>query len=167
MDRIDSPGATVDNKFTEGSPTGGVPATVVSATWLNDVQEEIIAVMTSAGISPLPGVQDQLLSALQYLLQHPTGGGSGTNYVDLGVAYGNITLQWGVFGSQLSPGANGVATLPVAFTTTFLRAIAFYDSSDTALQSTFNAHKLSLTQIKVSNSHATNGATPSWLAIGI
>ena len=42
MFRIDSEGATIDNKFTEGDPGLGVPATVVSADWLNDtVQEEL------------------------------------------------------------------------------------------------------------------------------
>jgi len=41
MFRIDSEGATLDNKYTEGDPSLGVPATVVSADWLNSVQEEL------------------------------------------------------------------------------------------------------------------------------
>lgn len=47
MNRIDSPTATVDNKFTEGNPALSVPATVVSADWLNAIQEEICAVIES------------------------------------------------------------------------------------------------------------------------
>lgn len=64
MHRIDVPSATPDNEFTEGSPTGGVPATTVSADWLNDIQEEIMSVLTNQGIAPIKGVQDQLLQAI-------------------------------------------------------------------------------------------------------
>lgn len=64
MHRIDGPSATPDGHFTEGSPSGGVPATTVTDDWLNDVQEEIISVLTAAGITPVKGVQNQLLSAL-------------------------------------------------------------------------------------------------------
>lgn len=41
MFRIDGPGATNDNKFTEGDPASGTRATVVTDGWLNAVQEEI------------------------------------------------------------------------------------------------------------------------------
>lgn len=67
MHRIDVPSATVDDKFTEGSPTGGVPATTVSASWLNDVQEELISILTAAGITPVKGDQDQVLTAINLL----------------------------------------------------------------------------------------------------
>lgn len=50
MFRIDSEGATLDNKFTEGDPSLGVPATVVSADWLNAVQEEISNVVETNGL---------------------------------------------------------------------------------------------------------------------
>lgn len=65
MHRIDGPGATVDNKFTEGNPVGGAPATVVSADWMNDVQEELISILSSAGITPVKGAQDQMLKAIR------------------------------------------------------------------------------------------------------
>lgn len=65
MHRIDGPGATADKKFTEGSPTTGVQATVVTAPWLNDMQEEIMSVLVDAGIAPVKGLQTQLLAALQ------------------------------------------------------------------------------------------------------
>jgi hypothetical protein len=65
MHRIDGPGATVDKKFTEGDPVGGTPATVVTAAWMNDVQEELVSVLAAAGIAPVKGTQDQLLKAIR------------------------------------------------------------------------------------------------------
>lgn len=50
MHRIDTPTATSDNRFTEGDPTIPVAATVVSADWLNAVQEELAAVIAGAGL---------------------------------------------------------------------------------------------------------------------
>lgn len=72
MHRIDSEGATVDNKFTEGNPSTGVPATEVSADWLTAVQEEIIEVLVAAGITPLKTDNTQLRQAIQSLI---SGGG--------------------------------------------------------------------------------------------
>ncbi|PQZ87675.1 MULTISPECIES: hypothetical protein [Pseudomonas] len=69
MHRIDGPGATVDGKFTEGDPVGGVQATVVTDDFLNDVQEELISLLTAAGVSPVKGTQDQVLQAIYKLAQ--------------------------------------------------------------------------------------------------
>lgn len=49
MFRIDSPGATADNKFTEGDPATGTQATIVSDQWLNAVQEELAAAIEGDG----------------------------------------------------------------------------------------------------------------------
>lgn len=67
MHRIDGPGATVDNKFTDGDPGGGIQATMVTDDWLNDVQEELLRVLTAAGISPVKGTQNQVLNAFRSL----------------------------------------------------------------------------------------------------
>lgn len=67
MHRIDGPGATVDNKFTDGDPVGGVPATLVTDDWLNDMQEELMSLLTAASITPVKGTQNQVLSALRSL----------------------------------------------------------------------------------------------------
>ena len=67
MHRIDGPGATVDNKFTEGDPVGGVQATVVTYEWLNDMQEELMSLLAAAAITPVKGTQNQVLSALRSL----------------------------------------------------------------------------------------------------
>lgn len=64
MHRIDGPGATVGNKFTEGDPVSAVPATQVTDDWLNAVQEEITAVILSAGITLNKANNAQLLAAI-------------------------------------------------------------------------------------------------------
>lgn len=65
MHRIDGPGATVDNRFTDGDPVGGVQATIVTDDWANDVQEELISVLADRAITPVKGVQNQLLTAIK------------------------------------------------------------------------------------------------------
>ncbi len=94
MHRIDTAGATNDNKFTEGNPTTGVPATVVSADWLTAVQEEILAVLDEAGIEPSKVNNSQLKAAILSLI---AGGGAavsagGVSIIDSGdfFADGNV-----------------------------------------------------------------------------
>lgn len=65
MHRIDGPGATIDNKFTEGDPVGGGQATVVTADWLTEMQEEVVSVLSDQSIAPVKGVQNQLLTAIR------------------------------------------------------------------------------------------------------
>ncbi|MCD7099130.1 hypothetical protein [Stenotrophomonas sp. MMGLT7] len=68
MHRIDTTTATADHRFTEGNPTTGVPATVVSADWLNGVQEEICRVIEGAGLALDKSQTDQLWKAIQLLV---------------------------------------------------------------------------------------------------
>lgn len=65
MHRTDAPGATVDNKFTDGDPVSGIQSTIVDAAWLNDVQENIMAVLVAAGITPTKGRAADLLDSLK------------------------------------------------------------------------------------------------------
>ena len=79
MHRIDGPGATVDNKFTEGDPVGGVQATVVTDDWLNDIQENIMAVLSAAGVTPTKGRSNDLLDSIRgRLIGVRTFGAAGT-----------------------------------------------------------------------------------------
>lgn len=64
MHRIDSPGSTINNLFTEGNPSLSIPATEVSDDWLNDVQEEIANLIENQGIALVKGQQDQLEAAI-------------------------------------------------------------------------------------------------------
>lgn len=73
MHRIDGPGATAENLFTDGNPLTGTPATVVLAKWLNNLQEEICTVIEEAG-----GTLDQNSSTQLYdaIVAIATGGGT-------------------------------------------------------------------------------------------
>ena len=68
MHRIDTSTATPDNKFTEGDPTVPVAATTVSAEWLNAVQEELVAVITGAGLELQKSDNGQLWKAISQLI---------------------------------------------------------------------------------------------------
>lgn len=68
MHRIDDPSATLDHKFTEGSPSGGIPATIVTAAFMNDVQENICQAIEAAGITLAKGDGTQLTKAIRALV---------------------------------------------------------------------------------------------------
>jgi hypothetical protein len=67
MQRIDGPGATPENMFTEGNPALGIAATTVTANWMNGVQEELIHILEEAGLTPDEATLTQVLSALRLL----------------------------------------------------------------------------------------------------
>ena len=73
MHRIDGAGATIDNLFTEGDPTTGVPATVVTGAWLNAIQEEIAHVIEAAGIALDKPVNTQLYAAIAAIVSAQQG----------------------------------------------------------------------------------------------
>jgi len=64
MHRIDSPGATPEETFTEGDPGLGVEATEVDADWLTAVQEELVGLVEAAGLAPDKQDQTQVLDAI-------------------------------------------------------------------------------------------------------
>ena len=64
MDRISGDTATDQRQFTGGNPDAGVPATRVTAAWLNNVQEEICRLIVAQGITLDPEGQDQLATAI-------------------------------------------------------------------------------------------------------
>jgi microcystin-dependent protein len=68
MHRIDGPGALPGGQWTEGNPGSGVPATQVTAAWLQAVQEEIAGVVEGAGIALSKPSNAQLLAALTVLV---------------------------------------------------------------------------------------------------
>lgn len=82
MHRIDHTTADVTDPlkpvYTEGNPALGIPATIVTDDWLNDVQENIMKVIEEAGISPTKGDDSDLLNAIQQLA---SGGGGITGVV--------------------------------------------------------------------------------------
>ena len=74
MHRIDTATATPDHKFTEGDPTIPVAATTVSAEWLNAVQEELVAVITGAGLELKKSDNGQLWQAISQLITNAKPG---------------------------------------------------------------------------------------------
>lgn len=64
MHRIDGPGATPSNLFTEGDPVGGIEATTVTDEWLNDMQENVMAVLSAAGVVATKGRAEDLRDAI-------------------------------------------------------------------------------------------------------
>lgn len=55
--------------FFGGDPNTGKQATVVTAAWLNMVQEELLAVVSAAGIEPDALTRDQVLQAIRFLVE--------------------------------------------------------------------------------------------------
>ena len=55
--------------FTEGDPVNSVPATVVSADWLNMIQEELMALVLAAGIAPSKVTRTQVRDSILQLVQ--------------------------------------------------------------------------------------------------
>lgn len=133
MHRIDVPSATVDNKFTEGSPSGGVAATVLSADWLNDLQENLAAVVEAAGVALTKGRALDLLDAIKVLIAAvPTGAVAASN--GLYPLPGGFILQWGAVTGPGSPVNNrweGNLTFPVSMPTfVFANATPAIESGD-------------------------------------
>lgn len=82
MDRINHPTATPGRQFTEGDPGSGTPATVVTAQFLNGIQEELVGVIEAAGLSPNAAVVNQLRRAI-FELSYPVGSYYWTRRTDL------------------------------------------------------------------------------------
>jgi hypothetical protein len=66
MHRIDTPGHDA-NRFTEGNPFEGIPSTILGADFLNTIQEELVGVLTRAGMTPDKLKNDQVATAVQLL----------------------------------------------------------------------------------------------------
>lgn len=67
MHKIDHATATVANEFTEGNPQTAVKPTVVTAAWLNALQNEISNFITAMGITLNKADNTQLKQALDVL----------------------------------------------------------------------------------------------------
>jgi hypothetical protein len=64
MERINSG----DGLFHDGDPFNGITGTMVTADWLNSIQEELVSVIAAAGLALDPAQSDQLLEAIQTLI---------------------------------------------------------------------------------------------------
>lgn len=90
MKRTDAPGSTIDNKFTGGNPGMGIPPTLLDASFMNVLQEEMCYVIEEAGLTLDQTGADttQLYQALSAIIANnlfsidagriPYGGGIGS-----------------------------------------------------------------------------------------
>jgi hypothetical protein len=125
MHRIDVPSATPDNKFTDGSPSGGVPATTVPADWLNDLQENVCHAIEQAGITLVKDDETQLYDAIialaagGFLTSLGAGGNGVADYVKIpfkdkttGVRR-ELVIQWANI--DAAGATSGAVTFPLMF----------------------------------------------------
>jgi len=117
MHRIDGPSATPEHLFTEGSPTGGVPATIVTDDWLNDVQENVCRAIEGMGITLVKGDFTQLLAAILgaagALL--PKRGFGVNDYIRIPDVPGGFILQWCSVPNPATAGTSATVTWPINF----------------------------------------------------
>lgn len=72
MDRTNGAGH-VDNRFVAEDLATNRPPTEITAEWLNGIQEELIYILTAAGIAPNAASNTQLLAALTIMFAKKTG----------------------------------------------------------------------------------------------
>lgn len=85
--------------FTEGNPGSGIPATLVRGSWLNNIQAELMSILSAVGIAGSKGAQNQVLSAIKALMQANIG----KYAVDTGTV-NNVVLTYAPAISALSDG---------------------------------------------------------------
>lgn len=60
--------ANANSEFTEGSPAGGVPSTLLKAQWLNTIQRELSGLVTGSGVALNPADDGQVLASVKRLI---------------------------------------------------------------------------------------------------
>jgi hypothetical protein len=142
MDRIYNPEVIPDpREFTEGDPQTGIPATPLAAKWLNDLQEEVCAVIEAhAGVLD-PNNRNQLRDAILDWVNHADADKvDGVPIEMAGAADGYLLKVTGVFpnlqvtavpASSIATPAQ-VARRWFSSTTEAVMGTTYYRASDTA-----------------------------------
>ncbi len=153
MHRIDGPGATAQNTFTEGSPTGGVPATVVTDDWLNDVQENIAKAIENAGITLAKGNYQQLTQAISALalLALPKRSFLQNDFIRVPNISGGLILQFGLV-QNIAPASFVDVPLPTTFPSTFRGLVVSHGSSNVNRTAPLGGAITDNSSIRVANS---------------
>ncbi len=94
MHKIDSVGS-VNGTFVSGSPQTGQKPTRFSADWLNEVQSEVISVLTAANIAPSKGTVTQLRDAIIAIVGGAVGTGTGSVPTSRQVSGGGLVTGGG------------------------------------------------------------------------
>lgn len=156
--------------FTSGDPLAGILATRPGYEWYNGVQEELIAFLTAAGITPSETNLGQVLEACQYLF----GGGGSDGANGWMWLPGRRIMQWGVVPrASRSLSASTVVTFPRAFPTACWGVFPAIDYSDAGLADMIPGRDTpSLTQVTLlAGINMTEGTETrvfgwNWFAIG-
>ncbi|MHB1227681.1 MAG: gp53-like domain-containing protein [Desulfurivibrionaceae bacterium] len=113
----------VGGKFTDGDVVGGVPASRDPAVWANSITDELLNIITAAGLTPTEGDNNQVLEAITLLRAAGFAISlTGNGYIKLPTWLGGLILQWGTTTSSSS--VNTVVSLPVAYPTAFAAALS-------------------------------------------
>lgn len=66
--KIDTTVGLYNGKFTDGNPAGGIPASKDPSSWANNVTDELLAILAAASITPNETVSNQVVTAIQELI---------------------------------------------------------------------------------------------------
>jgi hypothetical protein len=112
--------------FSNATPGSGTP-TIVDNDWCNDIQEELISILTAASVAPSKTTHNQVLTALQGLFSAPAQGG----FKNLkGVWVSNTTATWTADAVMLGNGS-GLPFLLTAYSKTLNTALSGAGGLDT------------------------------------
>lgn len=194
MHKIDHPSAALGNEFTEGDPSTGLESTIVTADWLNAVQNELATFVTAAGIILSKPDNGQVLQAFRALNATLTQAGTielatdveARGFTDavraitpstLKQAFKGSNQNLGSIGYQLLPGNlllqwGNVGALSPGVTTTIGFALAFtgiivaIPVANTAGDASLTVLNYTNTTFQVKNNGAAAASNIYWLAIG-
>lgn len=168
---------TDDGEFHSGNVLTGTRGTIVTPEWLTNMQDatrsmqqELIAILAAAGVTPSAETTNQILNALQSLFWG-TGSFGNTGYIRLPLIVGGVKriliINWGQ-GSTTSDG-NVTVTLPAAFPTQAM--CAFLTNNAGTTPSGFGGVSVNLTTITLYSSSASGvasgpGVSYGYLAMG-
>ncbi|MDB5822154.1 MAG: hypothetical protein JWR21_858 [Herminiimonas sp.] len=171
MFRIDDPSAApalpapeaagTEGYFTEGNP-GVTAASLVRASFLNMIQEELRAVVVAGGLTPSKTTYNQLLLALQALYAPLTAFAASRVAAGYQKLPGGLIIQWG---SQTIGNATAIG-FPIPFPNACLQVV-ICDGASTAYSCAAGTLTASgCTGWAKDNSGAYNTATARFIAFG-
>lgn len=154
-------------------------ATIITPLKLKNRLDAVVvqATTTVSGISRFGTQAEQLAGALSTVSSNPAGVLSqltamfpkrtftSSDYIRIPDVPGGLIIQWGE-SAQIPANGTSTTRLPIAFPSSFLRGLAFYDGgTGGSTASTFSISKASNSQISIKNI-STGASTPSYIAIG-
>lgn len=116
----------VGGKFTDGNPAGGIPASRDPSSWANLVTDELLGLLTEAGIVPSDADNTQVLAAvIAIITKQFTGTNQGSGFQKFP---GGMILQWGT--TPITAAANTLytASLPITFPTNARAIVALFSN---------------------------------------